>query len=94
MEHKSILKLLVLFLGFSFVVSSAAAVPTSRSLKSFMDDQPVQDLLSQGETGMTTDGELSEVSLEGRMNEEIGIDYDPKNPGGGADHHPHPPSQP
>ncbi|KAH7855319.1 hypothetical protein Vadar_023679 [Vaccinium darrowii] len=83
-----------LFGYFVLVITGFMRNGFTGSLKSFMDDQPVQDLLSQGETGMRTDGELSEVSLEGRMNEEIGIDYDPKYPGGGANHHPHPPSQP
>ncbi|KAH7855842.1 hypothetical protein Vadar_029589 [Vaccinium darrowii] len=81
-HHKGILKLLVLFLGFSFVLSSAA-VPASRSLKSFKDDPAVQDLLAQGEMDMRIDGELSEGYMEGRMVMES-TDY----PGTGAnDHH-------
>ncbi|PSS01686.1 Protein Rev like [Actinidia chinensis var. chinensis] len=91
MEHKGWLPLLVLFLGFSFVLSSVA-VPTSRSLKSFLDDPLVQDLLApDGEMDMGMDGELSNVeefSMQGRMDLENN-DY----PGTGANNH-HDPNAP
>ncbi|PSS15795.1 DNA ligase [Actinidia chinensis var. chinensis] len=91
MEHKGLVPVLVLFLGFSFVLS-CVAVPTSRSLKSFQGDPFVQDLLARGgEMEMRMDGELSNVeefSMQGRMDLEHS-DY----PGTGANHH-HDPNTP
>ncbi|KAI8562688.1 hypothetical protein RHMOL_Rhmol03G0054100 [Rhododendron molle] len=93
MEHRAVLKLLVLFLGFSFVLSSAA-VPTSRSLKSFRDDPSVQDLLAEGEMDMRIDGELSEVFVEGRMDLESHTESDYPGTGANRNHDPKSPSPP
>ncbi|KAA8518348.1 hypothetical protein F0562_015769 [Nyssa sinensis] len=88
MEHKAFLRLLVLFLFLSFVLSTAA-VPTSRSLKSIEEDPTAQDFLAQGVMDMKTDGELLERQfIEGRMDLESN-DY----PGTGANNH-HDPKTP
>ncbi|KAL7225726.1 hypothetical protein ACSBR1_020980 [Camellia fascicularis] len=92
MEHKAFLPvLLMLFLGFSLVFSSAA-VPTSRSLKSFKGDPSIHDLLAQGEIEMGSKGEISDVEqvfIEGRM-VIANTDY----PGTGANNHHDPPKPP
>ncbi|XAR69548.1 hypothetical protein NMG60_11001179 [Bertholletia excelsa] len=92
MDRKAFLPLLLfLFLGFSFIISSAA-VPTSRRLKSLNDAPSVQDLLAQGEMDhMRKDGELAEAEelmIEGRMDLQSN-DY----PGTGANNH-HDPKSP
>ncbi|KAH7853412.1 hypothetical protein Vadar_002122 [Vaccinium darrowii] len=82
MELKAIRKLLILFLGFSFVLSSAA-VPTSRILKSFKEDPSVQGLLAQGEMDMRIDRELSQVYMELARH-----DYSPGDTGANRSHDP------
>ncbi|CAK7341587.1 unnamed protein product [Dovyalis caffra] len=91
MAHKSSLKLLVLSLAFSFVLSSVA-VPATRSLKSNDEIPPaVQEILAQDAVDLT-DGEMlldvGEGYIEGRM--DLGsTDY----PGTGANNH-HDPKTP
>ncbi|CAK9156226.1 unnamed protein product [Ilex paraguariensis] len=87
MEPKAFLRLLLMFLGFSFVLSSS--VPSSRTLKSIKDEQFLQDF--QGIMGMRGDGkawEMEEGFKEGRMDIES-QDY----PGTGANNH-HDPKPP
>ncbi|KAG8478838.1 hypothetical protein CXB51_028782 [Gossypium anomalum] len=49
MEKKGFVRLMLLFLGFSYLLLSCAAVPTTRSLKSNKElPSSVQDLLAQG----------------------------------------------
>ncbi|KAA8516934.1 hypothetical protein F0562_017248 [Nyssa sinensis] len=79
MGHKSWLRLLLLFLGFSFVLSSA-----SGSLKAIEEDPSAQYLLAQGTMDMKTDREL----LGGFIDVED-TDY----PGTGANNH-HDPKTP
>ncbi|XVF06687.1 hypothetical protein REPUB_Repub06bG0071700 [Reevesia pubescens] len=50
MENKAFVRLMLLFLGFSYLLLSCAAVPTTRSLKSNKElpsSSSVQDLLVQ-----------------------------------------------
>ncbi|KAM7500041.1 hypothetical protein LguiA_024455 [Lonicera macranthoides] len=84
MVHRPLLQVLVLFLGFSYLLS-LAAVPTSRSLKSIKDEIAVQELHIQDGMEMNGDGEM----FEGRMMAETTVDY----PGTGANNH-HDPKTP
>ncbi|KAK6243582.1 hypothetical protein QUC31_009991 [Theobroma cacao] len=49
MENKALVRLMLLFLGFSYLLLSCVAVPTTRSLKSYKElpSSSVQDLLAQ-----------------------------------------------
>ncbi|MBA0576000.1 hypothetical protein Golob_023791 [Gossypium lobatum] len=63
MEKKGFVRLMLLFLGFSYLLLSSAAVPTTRSLKSNQElPSSVQDLLAQDVMELS-DGE--EVITEG-----------------------------
>ncbi|MBA0590805.1 hypothetical protein Gotri_019163 [Gossypium trilobum] len=63
MEKKGFVRLMLLFLGFSYLLLSCAAVPTTRSLKSNKElPSSVQDLLAQDVMELS-DGE--EVITEG-----------------------------
>ncbi|XP_059646461.1 uncharacterized protein LOC132293137 [Cornus florida] len=91
MEHTYFLRLLVLFLGFSFVLYSVA-IPTSRSVKPIKEEVSVQDLLAQDIMDLRIDGEILEERLiKGRMDmekketdypgTEASNNHDPKAPG-------------
>ncbi|ESR56764.1 hypothetical protein CICLE_v10022756mg [Citrus x clementina] len=90
MDNKACLKLLVLFLGLSFVLSSTA-VPATRMAKSDNDPVQVQELLAQ-EAMEVSDSEevlgMEQGYIEGRMDMES-TDY----PGTGANNH-HDPKTP
>ncbi|MBA0860516.1 hypothetical protein Goshw_018337 [Gossypium schwendimanii] len=63
MEKKGFVRLMLLFLGFSYLLLSCVAVPTTRSLKSNKElPSSVQDLLAQDVMELS-DGE--EVITEG-----------------------------
>ncbi|KAL9431367.1 hypothetical protein AB3S75_026534 [Citrus x aurantiifolia] len=90
MDNKVCLKLLVLFLGFSFVLSSTA-VPATRMAKSDNDPVQVQELLAQVAMEVSDSEELLGMEqgyIEGRMDMES-TDY----PGTGANNH-HDPKTP
>ncbi|KAF2288148.1 hypothetical protein GH714_004666 [Hevea brasiliensis] len=94
MVHKGFLsvRLLLLFLGFSFVLSSLA-VPSTRSLKSTEENpSSVQDFLTQDAMDLNLVEEqvldLGEGYINGRMDLE-NTDY----PGTGANNH-HDPKTP
>ncbi|XP_012070364.1 uncharacterized protein LOC105632565 [Jatropha curcas] len=82
-------RILLLFLGFSFVISSLA-VPTTRSLKSTRENpsSSVQDLLTQDLDFGEEQLDLIEGDMNGRMDLES-QDY----PGTGANNH-HDPKTP
>ncbi|KAL9436349.1 hypothetical protein AB3S75_022408 [Citrus x aurantiifolia] len=91
MDNKACLKLLVLFLGFSFVLSSTA-VPATRMAKSDNENPvQVQELLAQEAMEVSDSEELLGMEqgyIEGRMDMES-TDY----PGTGANNH-HDPKTP
>ncbi|XVF30704.1 hypothetical protein REPUB_Repub16aG0081100 [Reevesia pubescens] len=96
MENKYFVRLMLLFLGFSYLLVSCAAVPTTRSLKSNKELLPssssVQDLFAQDVMKLSEAEELFEerdVFNEERMLMETtdypgtgaNKDHDPKTPG-------------
>ncbi|KAH9728673.1 hypothetical protein KPL70_009113 [Citrus sinensis] len=92
MENKACLKLLVLFLGFSFVLSSTA-VPATTGMAKSDNENPiqVQELLAQEAMEVSDSEELLGMEqgyIEGRMDMES-TDY----PGTGANNH-HDPKTP
>ncbi|KAJ4721346.1 Calcium-transporting ATPase 9, plasma membrane-type-like protein [Melia azedarach] len=91
MENKTFLKLLVLFLGFSYVLSSTATILKSENENPSQVQVQVQDLLAQEATEISDSEELLGVDqayIEGRMDMES-TDY----PGTGANNH-HDPKTP
>ncbi|MBA0803482.1 hypothetical protein Gohar_013690 [Gossypium harknessii] len=83
MEKKGFVRLMLLFLGFSYLLLTCAAVPTTRSLKSNKElPSSVQDLLAQDVMELS-DGE--EVTTEGdRFNGERMLMESTDYPGTGA----------
>ncbi|XP_057950025.1 uncharacterized protein LOC131145015 [Malania oleifera] len=86
MEHKATLRLLLLFMALSFILISSAAVPTTRSLNSNIENPSVQDSWAQG-TAVDLRGKEKWAEVEGgyaerRMEVET-TDY----PGAGANNH-------
>ncbi|XWS58582.1 hypothetical protein CRYUN_Cryun08bG0046600 [Craigia yunnanensis] len=96
MENKAFIRLMLLFLGFSYLLLSCAAVPTTRSLKSnkeLLSSFSVQDLLAQDVMKLNEAEELfgegdafneERVLLESTDYPGTGAnkDHDPKTPGG------------
>ncbi|WOH06281.1 hypothetical protein DCAR_0625706 [Daucus carota subsp. sativus] len=94
MNSSSLRQLLLLLLAFSLLLSTTAAVPTSRSLKSIKDTSALQGLHDENwlVQVMANNGELlvvEEIAMEGRMDLE-NTDYpgtgannrhDPRSPG-------------
>ncbi|GMY20088.1 Cyclin/Brf1 TBP-binding protein [Fagus crenata] len=92
MAQKAFLRMLVLFLAFSYVVS-IAAVPTTRSLNTNKEDPSVQDQLAQDAMDLKDGEELFDVGegfKEGRMDFET---FDYKGAGPNHDHDPKPPGK-
>ncbi|KAM3690607.1 hypothetical protein ACJW31_09G132400 [Castanea mollissima] len=83
MVHNAFLKLLVFFLGFSFILSSAV-VPITRSLRSTREDP-------SGEVDMKEVEEMFEAA-EGIMERRMDMER-ADSPGTGANHH-HDPKTP
>ncbi|XVF56791.1 hypothetical protein PTKIN_Ptkin06aG0148600 [Pterospermum kingtungense] len=96
MENKAFVRLMLLFLGFSYLLLSCVAVPTTRSLKSnkepLLSSFSVQDLLPQDEMKLSEAEEflgVEDVSKEERMLMEstdypgpgANKNHDPKTPG-------------
>ncbi|GMY20087.1 Cyclin/Brf1 TBP-binding protein [Fagus crenata] len=93
MAQKAFLRLLMLFLAFSYVLS-ISAVPTTRSLMSNKEDPSVKDLLAQGAMDLKDGEELLDVGegfIEGRMDFET-TDY--KGIGANPEHEPKTPGKP
>ncbi|KAL5767786.1 hypothetical protein ACOSP7_014381 [Xanthoceras sorbifolium] len=94
MENKACLRLLLLFLGFSYLLLSSTAVSATRNLRSNNEvPSPVQELLAQDAILEVSDSEelfgMSENDdIERRMDLE-NTDY----PGTGANNH-HDPKTP
>ncbi|XVE90244.1 hypothetical protein DITRI_Ditri20bG0063200 [Diplodiscus trichospermus] len=96
MENKAFVRLILLFLGFSCLLLSCAAVPATRSLKSnkeLLPSSSVQDLLAQDLTKLSEAEDLfgeGDAFNDERMLMESTADYpgtganknhDPKTPG-------------
>ncbi|MBA0687061.1 hypothetical protein Goari_014624 [Gossypium aridum] len=93
MEKKGFVRLMLLFLGFSYLLLSSAAVPTTRSLKSNKElPSSVQDLLAQDVMELS-DGEEVITESDGFNGERMLLEstdypgtganknHDPKTPG-------------
>ncbi|KAI4348506.1 hypothetical protein L6164_009222 [Bauhinia variegata] len=82
MEQKSLLRVVVILLGLSYVLF-AAAVPATRSLTSRKVDASVQDLLAKEDLELKSIEEMSEFDqmqesvVEGRMMMVDTADYPP-----------------
>ncbi|XWS64922.1 hypothetical protein CRYUN_Cryun05aG0045800 [Craigia yunnanensis] len=85
METKAFVRLMLLFLGFSYLLFSGAAVPTTRSLKSdkeLLASSSAQDLLAQDVIKLS---EAEELFGEGdQFNEERILMESTDYPGTGA----------
>ncbi|XWS57910.1 hypothetical protein CRYUN_Cryun09bG0213500 [Craigia yunnanensis] len=95
MENKAFVRLMLIFLGFSYLLLSCAAVPTTRSLKSnkelLSSSSSVQDLLAQDVTKLCEDelcGEGDAFNEERMLMESTDYpgtgankNHDPKTPG-------------
>ncbi|XP_022744330.1 uncharacterized protein LOC111295202 [Durio zibethinus] len=96
MENKGFVRLMLLFLGFSHLLLSCSAVPTTRSLKSnkeLLPSSSVQDFLAQDVIKLS---EAEELFGEGdAVNEERMLMQSTDYPGTGANknHDPKPPGK-
>ncbi|XP_042512740.1 uncharacterized protein LOC122087611 [Macadamia integrifolia] len=94
MEHRALLRFLILFLGFSYVVSSLPIPQSSAFLKSGYEEYtPIQEFMEQGLMDERNYGgkglELDEAIIRGRMDIETNDypgtgannNHDPRSPG-------------
>ncbi|KAL8095099.1 hypothetical protein AgCh_036525 [Apium graveolens] len=89
MNKSCLLHLFLLFLTFSLLLSTTAAVPTSRSLKSIKDTSPLEGLHAEVMAEKEELLVVEEFAVEGRMDLQ-NTDYpgtgannrhDPRSPG-------------
>ncbi|XVF42653.1 hypothetical protein PTKIN_Ptkin01aG0381900 [Pterospermum kingtungense] len=93
MENKAFVRLMLLFLGFSYLLFSCAAVPSTRSLKSSKELLPSSSALAQDVTNLSEAEELLSEEGDELMNEERMLMQNTDYPGTGPNkgHDPKPP---